>query len=348
MINVSYGSLGYSGNPGVAYNCSLDVEHAAKSDVHKKYPEKLTFEWRLAHSLPYAIGGFMFFLGSFCYYPGGNMLVGGALFVVGATAFVFADTWEWWKNNRVGCFQYDEYRSAYESSIEHMGWDPEDTCMGKLRRAENGLNFGLSIIGSFLYFLGSLFFLPPYTYMVEGLWIFIAGSAVIMVAQSWKLYRQVNLLHVEGRTNEVDWQGVALDGSAWLGGFTYFFGSILFLPWIDTDDSGSILAANWFFFGGLCYVTSGILLLMRYFYYEPPLFPYYENDNEFIVGEDESERQATACYTEQAGEETIVYNPALMENDPCANISIIPDNHIVNTGDDEDDMSTLNAIAEPQ
>ena len=65
-------------------------------------------------------------------------------------------------------------------------WDQEDAAaVDKLEMAENGLNFSLSVFGSFLYFLGAFFFLPPYSYMQDGIWIFIAGSAVIMTPNAF-------------------------------------------------------------------------------------------------------------------------------------------------------------------
>ena len=238
----------------------------------KEYPEKLTIGWRLAHSIPFAVAGILFFVGSFCYYPRGDMAIGGIIFVIGGAAFLFADTWEWWKNNRVGCIYYEEYHLAYERSIKHLNWDPEDTDLGKLQRAENGLNFTLSIFGSFLYFLGAFFFLPPYTYVLEGIWIFITGSAIIVIAQTWKVYRNFYVPCEENLVQKADWSATTVDILAGLGGFSYFFGSILFLPWIDIDDAATILAANWFSLGGLFYASSGVFLLIRYFCYDSPLY----------------------------------------------------------------------------
>ena len=81
------------------------------------------------------------------------------------------------------CFHYEEYRLSFERSIEGDNFDPEDSFNGKFQRAENGLNFALSAFGSFLYFVGAFAFVPSFNELVIGLWIFIAGSAVIVMAQ---------------------------------------------------------------------------------------------------------------------------------------------------------------------
>ena len=78
---------------------------------------------------------------------------------------------------------YKEYRDSYERSIEGDNFDPEGSFNGRMQRAENGLNFALSAFGSFLYFVGAFFFIPNWNQLVIGLWIFIAGSAVIVMAQ---------------------------------------------------------------------------------------------------------------------------------------------------------------------
>ena len=255
--------------------------------VHRKYPEELSVEWRLAHSLPFASAGTMFFIGSFYYYPRGNMAMGGIIFVIGGAAFLFADTWEWWTNNRVGCIYYEEYRLSYERSLQRKNWFPEESDIGRLQRAENGLNFGLSILGSFLYFLGAFFFLPPYNYMVQGLWIFITGSVFIMIAQVWKVYRSVNVSHIEDEEEVIDWDGVTVDTLAGLGGSSYLVGSAFFLPWIDTSNAATMLAANCFLLGGLFYVASGVFLIKRYFFGNFSLFPSYEGDAEPKLSVDE-------------------------------------------------------------
>ena len=225
---------------------------------------------------------------SFYYFPHGDMAIGGIVFVFGAIAFLFADIWDWWKNNRVGCICYKEHRLAYERSIKHYDWEPEDSEMGKLQRAENGLNFALNIFGSFLYLLGSFFFLPPYTYILEGIWIFIAGSAVIMIAQVWKVYRNFYLPYLIGHKQNFDWNVLLVDVFVGLGGFSYFFGSIFFLPWSDTDGAATVLAANWFLFGGLFFTLSGVFLIIRYFCYDSPLYSCNDSDSESKVNDNGS------------------------------------------------------------
>ena len=261
----------------------------------RKKNQKLSWRWRMFHGLSYATGGALFFIGSFCYYPYGNMAAGGWIFVIGGATFFYCDTMEWWKNRR-GCVNiyYDE---------EYM-WDQEDAAaVDKLEMAENGLNFSLSVFGSFLYFLGAFFFLPPYSYMQDGIWIFIAGSAVIMISQIWKIYRHLYSPKKEEQTKEFDWDGMTVDALAGLGGTSYFFGSIFFLPWLDTDNAATILAANWFVFGGFFYALSGVFLIMRYFCHDPLVYPNYDSDGEikltphqlFRSGSDDKLKSTDRC-----------------------------------------------------
>ena len=43
---------------------------------------------------------------------------------------------------------------------KERGFSDPDSWEGKLQRAEIGLNFGLSVFGSFLYLVGSILFIP--------------------------------------------------------------------------------------------------------------------------------------------------------------------------------------------
>lgn len=57
------------------------------------------------------------------------------------------------------------------------------------KRAEMGINFFFSVIGSTLYLLGSIFFIPSTNKIVLGEWLFIYGSLIIFFSQLWKNYR---------------------------------------------------------------------------------------------------------------------------------------------------------------
>jgi len=233
-----------------------------------QYLEPLSLQWRINHSLTYLIGGFTFVAGSCCYLPGmQNYVYGAWLFTIGSAAFFYADINEWWKNNRVGCLFDDEYRSMFESQVGcYMA--PQESILGIFQRAENGLNFAFSAFGSFLYLIGSILFIPSLQSVVLGTEVFIVGSIIIFLSQTWKLYRagctdEMNINNkvfiCENLMNDTPALGVDLN--AGLGGFAYFIGSILFLPSIGESEQ----AAHWFVFGGLLFALSGIFLVFRYF-----------------------------------------------------------------------------------
>lgn len=239
----------------------------------KKYPEPLTFTWRVVHCIAYCIGGSTFAVGSYQYFPSvENFSLGGWLFTIGSAAFLFADIFEWWKNNRVGCFMYDEYENDFER-LNDFRFESKTTWKGKVQRATNGLNFFLSAIGSFLYLVGSIMFIPVLKMIVEGSEVFIVGSTIIFVSQSWKIYR-TGCVH-EGmplhskfslyNTIFNDIWGFCVDLFAGLGGFFYCVGSVLFLPQYDSNDSEETRAAAWFQCGGICFAISGVCMAYRYF-----------------------------------------------------------------------------------
>ncbi|KAJ1395736.1 hypothetical protein B484DRAFT_267440, partial [Ochromonadaceae sp. CCMP2298] len=80
------------------------------------YPYPLTYSWRAAHCSAYLLGGFSFVLGSLCYFPAlANYPLGGWAFTIGSVGFLFADLFEWWTNNRVGCFDSPHLREDLEA-----------------------------------------------------------------------------------------------------------------------------------------------------------------------------------------------------------------------------------------
>lgn len=252
----------------------IDQSHEDASGISaKKYPEPLSLSWRLRHTVPYLIGGTTFLLGSVQYLPNiSNFQLGGWLFTIGSTGFLYADLSEWWMNNRVGCAFDDEYREDYEKNLSRY-YESSDTFTGKYQRAENGLNFALSAFGSFLYLLGSILFIPSLNEIVLGTQIFIPGSAVIFISQSWKLYRACRSnpdfpfdKSFSLRNLSADLPGVCVDAAAGLGGLAYMIGSYLFLPEIAITDSDVLRAAVWFIVGGMLFTISGLFIVYRYYF----------------------------------------------------------------------------------
>jgi hypothetical protein len=177
-----------------------------------------------------------------------------------------------WKNNRVGCFNYSAYEEDFEEVLGKY-CDPRDTTLGRYQRAENGLNFAFSALGSLLYLIGSILFIPDLGAIVAGTIVFIPGSLVIFFSQSWKLYRAgynsgAETKMVKDRTFSVsawghDWPAFGVDFFAGLGGFAYFIGSCLFLP---GSGAALVTAAGWFIVGGTSFTLSGLFMIYRYYF----------------------------------------------------------------------------------
>lgn len=238
----------------------------------KIYPQPLTLSWRIIHAIPYLIGGTTFLFGSLCYFTGGNTLAGdyeagGWLFTIGSVGFLFADIFEWNKNNRVGCLDSKQERVEWEHL--NSGYLSRKSLLGLcgltgLQRAENGINFAYSALGSLLYLIGSIMFIPSLDSLALGTWIFIIGSAIIFTSQMWKLYRYESFAD--------DVPGVNVDLWAGLGGLAYAVGSVQFLPEYDTSDFATNVAATWFTLGGAAFTLSGLFIVYRYFIATPPMY----------------------------------------------------------------------------
>lgn len=237
------------------------------------FPSPLSFSWRVTHWIGYIIGGTTFAIGSAMYFPTVNDYVsGGWLFTIGSAGFAFADLYEWWMNNRVGCFKYEPYRLNYEKEVGAYFEHP-NTYLGRYQRAENGINFFFSFTGSTLYLIGSILFIPATDSIVLGTYVFIIGSLVIFLSQTWKVYR-AGCMNVSTPSNKAflienlshDIPAFLVDSTAGLGGLGYFIGSILFLPQYDINDDVTWAAAFWFEVGGVLFFLSGACMFYRYFY----------------------------------------------------------------------------------
>jgi hypothetical protein len=226
------------------------------------FPWPLTHCWRMTHAILYVFGGVTFLLGSICYFPSiANGSWGGWLFTWGSTAFLFADLFEWWTNNRIGCCNAGAtgaMMTRFNASVTLL---PRVRAIGICPSMENGLNFFMSATGSFLYLLGSIYFIPSLDKIVLGTQIFIVGSAFIFCSQSWKLLRYPNY--------KEDVAAVHVDAGAGIGGVFYFIGSILFLPQYCVTDEDTTRAAILFTIGGANFLYSGLWIVYRYFFDYP-------------------------------------------------------------------------------
>lgn len=211
-------------------------------------------------------------LGSYQYYPTvNNLSFGGWAFTIGSAGFFIADSLEWWKNNRVGCFFYHQYEQSYEQQIGNM-YESKRTLFGKLQRAEVGLNFFMSLTGSTLYLIGSIMYIPFVNMSSEGDIVFIYGSAIIFVAQMWKLFRtgctdeeQPLEKSFRFKNFKKDIFGALVDLTAGVGGLCYLIACIILLPQYDTNTAVTHLGVNWFMGGGINYFASGVFMFIRYF-----------------------------------------------------------------------------------
>jgi hypothetical protein len=198
--------------------------------------------WRLWHGFNYFIGGSTFLLGSFVLFPFVNEYldageVSAWLYTIGSFTFLLADITEWLHYTRINC----PYLAL-------------------------SLNFFLSVTGSLLYLVGSVFFIPLLDLAWLGSLLFIIGSAVIVLSQAWKLYRSLNS---GGKSVwdsiEEDESGFYVDLFAGLGGSMYFIGTFVF-DWSAFNPHYLIPAVTLYSFGGLFFFGSALFMQKRYFF----------------------------------------------------------------------------------
>ena len=133
-------------------------------------------KWRVWHSSNYSIGAVFFLFGSLLLFPymtivwSGSAALSAWLYTIGSLCFCFADYTEW---------------SHYEPVAVC------DSGRGCCRFPSFSANFFLSFTGSTIYFIGSALFIPQINQLELGLYLFILGSAVIFLSQSWKLIRVI-------------------------------------------------------------------------------------------------------------------------------------------------------------
>ena len=96
--------------------------------------------------------------------------------------------------------------------------------------------------------------------MATGTLVFVYGSSIIFLSQSWKIYRA----GMTGFLNDAP--AFYLDLFTAFGGLSYLIGSILFLPSYDISDEITILASYWFITGGSCFFISSFFMFYRYFF----------------------------------------------------------------------------------
>lgn len=218
--------------------------------------------WKLWHGINYMCGGIFFVFGSLCYYPFSNNYVsgdilGGWLFTIGSLNFLLADLTEW-DHFKFGCVNNPVVPNV------------DNSFKAYLKRAEMGLNFFSSAIGSLLYLLGSIYFIPAMNNIALGEYLFIYGSIIIFFSQGVKCYRSLKTNEKDPSDQRInieninsDLKGFLVDLFAGLGGLFYTIGTYLFMEIITTEDL--IFSVHFFMLGGCSFFASGVFMQLRYF-----------------------------------------------------------------------------------
>ena len=260
----------------------LNESHATTQQTKDqlRFPAPYTYTFRVIHSSSHLLGSIFYLVAGPTYYPSiDDLFLGGLFFIIGSCGFVIADTMDWWLNNRVGCFCDSSYIDSYETRLESY-LDDKDTVYGRLQRTNAGINSVISIIGSITYLIGSVCYLPSILDIdpALGAYYFIYGSVILMVAQGWRMVRNVagDPVHLIGPHNDdiaakeevipTNWLLFADDLWIFTAAFCYLYGSILFLPKFDVDNYDTTIAANWFVFAGIFYCLGSFTLIYRYFF----------------------------------------------------------------------------------
>jgi hypothetical protein len=91
------------------------------------------------------------------------------------------------------------------------------------------LNFSLNVLGSILYYIGSACFLPQINATTLGMNFLVVGSAVLTLAQAWKVARSFGKSEKgERECNEESQSAVWIDLCLGVGASSYLAGSYLY------------------------------------------------------------------------------------------------------------------------
>jgi hypothetical protein len=192
----------------------IDIEKQQESNVKLLRDTDI---WRFVHYCAFCIGGFTFLIGSLLYYPGieftsdgnsdGVAKIGVAvawLYTIGSAGFLVVDL--------------QEFFTFTEDLIVRI-------------------NISGSVIGSLLYFIGSVGFFPK-IYIWEpliGIVGFVVGSIFIGFSQTWKLVRILSSPDEQGVTHNVAvnsrLNAACVEAGSMVGGYAFLIGTpyILFL-----------------------------------------------------------------------------------------------------------------------
>lgn len=140
------------------------------------------------------------------------------------------------------------------------------------------------MLGSLMYLLGSIFWIPATNNLLLGEIFFIVGSAVIAFSQACKCYRTCVTPPTWSAMDNIkeDLSGFLVDLFAGLGGLFYLIGTIIFST-TATMDQNYIIAIVFFTLGGLGFMISAISMQIRYFFSDWLLYKYNKTQMFYLI-----------------------------------------------------------------
>lgn len=284
MIDISDESHAFTNEYSDVYIDMDDIEQgksrrtsfsSISSDIFSVLPP-LSYIWKLMYVLLYILGGASFVLGSVCYLPQLNYPAKGAYyFICGSFGFMLSDLAEL-RSSIYDCYVEQNKRrictkGCEKKSMVALMWESEDT-----------LKACLMGVGSTMYFVGCVLFIPAFD-PVWGTIMFIAGSAIIDIAEFWKIYRlgtnRYNISTGELERVPFDWK-IVLEGN-WallcadlcniMGVTLFLIGSVLFLPTFCLTTVDEHRAALLYIGGSFLFVICGCLMFYDTFISKRPV-----------------------------------------------------------------------------
>ena len=271
-------------------------------------PKEFSFLWRLVHSVLCTIGGIAFLLGTTQYYPTIDRARRGAiLFIIGGACFFISDSMDVFASCHISRMLTQAQQQITEEKMSSFPSDytqieSTSNCSESVLGGEESLNSILATVGSILYFLGCILFLPELKMVMYGDILFIPGSIIIITAQVWRVYRagttsfesssssssrnrsrsnssdsnsssrRIRICDGEDRTpfsisNLMRSERSVLisDISLGIGAIAFLVGTVLFLPAFDTSNAVTGDAVYAFLLGSILFTNTGLCLFYKYF-----------------------------------------------------------------------------------
>ena len=272
-----------------------DDQAQSSSTVKLLRPEKfqLSFYWRLLHSFLNIFGGIMFFLGSAQYYPSKNKeLRGSAMFVLGSCCFFSAEWIDIYVAfTHAAAENLELTKLSDNKAVSNIESGVKDSTEQSLTRSpfmsDEILNLFLAVLGSLNYLLGCILFIPLLEVMTIGDYLFISGSVVIMISQSWKVWRAGCRAPTPAQDSSTETTPSHSNKTAFslsnilagnipmtigalsmgVGALTFLIGSILMLPQYETSVLITDIAVDFFLIGSALFANTGFCICYNHFFW---------------------------------------------------------------------------------